>query len=136
LDYNNTSDKIPNVYGGTLIQLINRYNIYVTVPNIAASATTSTSTTSTTSTSTSTTTTSTPTTTTPTPTTTTPQIGIDNYQIQLDVPYIVYFHNLVSQAQLNTNLSQNSVSNGTNVSGLTVPSTAQVNSNVVPVSYN
>ena len=123
LDYNNTSDNKPNVYGGALIQLINRYNIYVTVPNIAPSSTTSTST-------------STSTVPTTTTTTTTP-IGIDNYQIQLDVSYLTYFPNLVSQAQLNTNLSQNTYSgNGTTVAGLTLPSTAQITEGVVPVSYN
>jgi hypothetical protein len=124
LDYNNTTDKIPNVYGGSLIQLISRYNIYVTVPNILP--TTSTPTTSTT--------TSTPTTSTPT---STPTPGIDNYQIQLDVPYIVYFDNLVSQQQLNTNLALNttSSSNGSSATGLTVPSSAQVNAGVVPISY-
>ena len=126
LDYNNNADNRPNVYGGVLVQLINRYNIYVTVPNIVASGTTTTPTSTTTSTTTTTTTTTTP-----------PLIGIDNYQIQLDVPYLTYFYNFVSQTQLNTNLSQNnSLSNVTSVSGLTLPSTTQVNSGVVPLSYN
>jgi hypothetical protein len=145
LDYNNTNDVKPNVYGGALIQLINRYNIYVSVPNISPSTSTTTSSTSTTSSTTSSSTTPTSSTTssstTPTSSTTssstTPIPGIDNYQIQLDVSYLTYFGNLVSQAQLNSNISQNtSSSNGTSVSGLTVPSTQQTTTNIVPIGYN
>ena len=122
LDYSNNSDIPPNVYGGVLVQLINRYNIYVPIPNIA--------------TPTPTTTTTTTTTTTPTITTTPTTPGSDIYQIQLDVSYLVYFYNLVSQSQLNTNLSQSSGSgNGTTAAGLTVPSTQQVASGVVPTGY-
>ena len=148
LDYNNVYDAQPNVYGGTLIQLINRYNIYVSVPNIVPSstatasttvtATTSTSTTATTSTTTTTptTTTTTPTPTTSTTTSTTPIPGIDNYKIQLDVSYLTYFSNLVSQSQISSNTSQSNVlSIGTTVSGLTVPSAQQIATATVPVSF-
>jgi hypothetical protein len=150
LDYNNVSNAQPNVYGGVLIQLINRYNIYVSIPNIVPSstATASTTVTATTSTTTPTPTTTTPTTTTPTttttpptttttpPTTTTPIPGIDNYQIQLDVSYLTYFSNLVSQSQISSNTSQNNVlSIGTTVSGLTLPSAQQISSSTVPVSF-
>jgi hypothetical protein len=135
LDYNNTNDVKPNVYGGALIQLINRYNIYVSVPNISPSTSTTTSSTSSTSSTTSSSTT--PTTSSTTSSSTTPIPGIDNYQIQLDVSYLTYFSNLVSQSQLNSNISQNtSSSNGTSVSGLTVPSTQQTTTNIVPIGYN
>jgi hypothetical protein len=144
LDYNNVSDAKPNVYGGVLIQLINRYNIYVSVPNIVPSTTSTTATTTPPTTASTTTTTTTPTTTTPTTTTpttttttptTTPIPGIDNYQIQLDVSYLTYFSNLVSQSQISSNTSQNISSIGTTVAGLTVPSTQQISSLTVPVSY-
>jgi hypothetical protein len=107
LDYNNVSNAQPNVYGGVLIQLINRYNIYVSVPNIVI----------------------------PTSTTTT-QTGTDNYQIQLDVSYLTYFSNLVSQSQISSNTSQNNVlSIGTTVSGLTLPSAQQISTSTVPISF-
>lgn len=111
LDHNNTYDNRPNVYGGVLIQLINRYKIYVSVPNIV-----------------------TPTSTTYT---STPIPGIDNYLIQLDVAYIVYISNLVSQSQLNSNLSQSNIlTNETTITGLSEPSTQQITTNVVPVGYS
>jgi hypothetical protein len=138
LDYNNVSDAKPNVYGGALIQLINRYNIYVSVPNIVPSSTATASTTVTATTSTTTPPTTTPTTSTTTPptSTTTPIPGIDNYQIQLDVSYLTYFSNLVSQSQISSNTSQNNVlSIGTTVSGLTIPSTQQISTSTVPVSF-
>jgi hypothetical protein len=137
LDNNNINDAKPNIYGGVLIQLINSYNIYVSVPNIASSSTTATPPTTTTTT---TPPTATPPTTTPTttPPTTTP--GIDNYLIQIDVPYLTYFGNLVSQSQFSsspvTNPSQTSgLSVGSTVSGFTLPSLQQISSGSTPIGY-
>jgi len=94
--YNNISDLKPNVYGGILVNLVNKYHIYYSLPNIMDDTI------------------------------------IENYVIKIDVPYLVYFGNYVSQYQINT--SSNVSVNDSSI-GLTEPSLLQQTNGTVPVEY-
>jgi len=94
--YNNISDLKPNVYGGILVNLVNKYHIYYSLPNIMDDTI------------------------------------IENYVIKIDVPYLVYFGNYVSQYQINT--SSNVSVNDSSI-GITEPSLLQQTTGTVPVEY-